>query len=70
MRSCLARLSRYALLLSATMGFAALPAFAAPPQGQHDNDTVTPIKNVIIIVGDNRSFDYEFATHQSPSGVR
>jgi len=52
------------------MGFAALPAFAAPSQGQHDNDTVTPIKSVIIIVGENRSFDHEFATRQSPSGVR
>jgi phospholipase C len=40
-------------------------AFAAePPQSQsRDNDTSTPIKHVIVIIGENRSFDHVFATY-------
>ena len=68
MQTCKARRSGYALLLGTTMSFTALPAFAAAPQAPHDNDTVTPIKHVIIIVGENRSFDHLFATYRSPSG--
>jgi phospholipase C len=45
------------------------PAFAAaaaktpstPPS--RDNDTATPIKHVIVIIGENRSFDHVFATY-------
>ena len=29
-----------------------------------DNDTTTPIKHVIVIIGENRSFDHVFATYQ------
>jgi phospholipase C len=37
---------------------------AEPPQPQcHDNDTKTPIKHVIVIIGENRSFDHVFATY-------
>ncbi|HWY15420.1 MAG TPA: alkaline phosphatase family protein [Rhizomicrobium sp.] len=38
------------------------------PHGKNDNNTMTPIKHVIIIVGENRSFDHLFATYVSPSG--
>jgi phospholipase C len=40
-------------------------AFAAePPQTNFcDNDTRTPIKHVIVIIGENRSFDHVFATY-------
>jgi phospholipase C len=34
----------------------------------NDNNTTTPIKHVIIIVGENRSFDHLFATYVPPSG--
>ena len=44
------------------------PAIAAPPLEQHDSDTMTPIKHVIVIYGENRSFDHLFATYTSPSG--
>jgi phospholipase C len=40
----------------------------ATPAGLNDNNTATPIKHVIIIVGENRSFDHMFATYKSPSG--
>jgi len=43
-------------------------ATAAPPLGLNDNKTTTPIKHVIIIVGENRSFDHLFGTYVSPSG--
>jgi phospholipase C len=37
------------------------------PAGANDGNTTTPIKHVIIIVGENRSFDHLFATYSSPS---
>jgi len=40
------------------------PARAAtPPQAPETIHTTTPIKHVIIIVGENRSFDHLFATY-------
>src|SRR5277367_3086109 len=32
-----------------------------------DNNTTTPIKHVIVIIGENRSFDHVFATYE-PKG--
>jgi phospholipase C len=48
-------------------------AYAAAPHiatraGVNDNYTATPIKHVIVIVGENRSFDHQFATYVAPSG--
>ena len=42
--------------------------FAATPLGTNDQNTKTPIKHVIVIYGENRSFDHVFATYRSPSG--
>src|ERR1700729_2704059 len=33
-----------------------------------DNNTTTPIKHVIVIIGENRSFDHVFATYQPKRG--
>ena len=44
------------------------PAFAAPPLAPNDLETVTPIKHVIVIYGENRSFDHLFATYQPING--
>jgi len=33
-----------------------------------DSDTTTPIKHVIVIIGENRSFDHVFATYQPAQG--
>ena len=38
------------------------------PLGAHDGNTTTPIKHVIVIVGENRSFDHLFGTYVAPSG--
>ncbi len=44
-----------------------LPAAAQDPNSR-DNDTVTPIKHVIVIIGENRSFDHVFATYVPKKG--
>src|SRR5271168_2656414 len=44
-------------------------AFAADPTPpSRDNDTATPIKHVIVIIGENRSFDHVFATYVPVKG--
>jgi phospholipase C len=53
--------------MAAPPSHAALPKVKTP-RGINDNNTMTPIKHVIIIVGENRSFDHTFATYVSPSG--
>jgi phospholipase C len=52
----------WAMIVNAT---APLAAAAAPePNGSNDGNTATPIKHVIVIIGENRSFDHLFATYQ------
>src|SRR5579863_4570495 len=60
------RLWAYAAL-AAMAANTAIPAIAASP-GPNDSKTATPIKHVIIIVGENRSFDHLFATYVPPKG--
>src|SRR5580693_7800912 len=43
-------------------------ASAASSKSARDNDTVTPIKHVIVIIGENRSFDHVFATYVPKNG--
>ncbi len=40
------------------------------PNSSRDNDTATPIKHVIVIVGENRSFDHVFATYVPKKGEK
>jgi phospholipase C len=47
------------------------PAVAQGAHGNQDADgqnTETPIKHVIVLIGENRTFDHLFATYVSPSG--
>jgi len=37
-------------------------------RGLHDKDTVSPIRHVIVIIGENRSFDHVFATYVPRAG--
>lgn len=40
-----------------------------PGQGEdRSNDTRTPIKHVILIIGENRTFDHIYATYKPPKG--
>jgi len=48
---------------------AAVPP-AVPFGGPNDNATTTPIKHVIVIIGENRSFDHLFATYRAKDGQR
>src|SRR5215472_1977696 len=41
---------------------------ASPAQAQQQGGTSTPIKHVIVLIGENRTFDHVFATYVSPSG--
>jgi phospholipase C len=43
-------------------------ANAQSPDSSSDRHTVTPIKHVIVIIGENRSFDHVFATYVPKSG--
>jgi phospholipase C len=45
----------------------AMRAAAAEP-GARDDTAVTPIKHIIVIVGENRSYDHVFATWVPPKG--
>jgi phospholipase C len=58
-------------LVSITMfQFAIGTSFASgEPQGRsRDSNTVSPIKHVIVIIGENRSFDHVFATYVPKHG--
>jgi phospholipase C len=59
------RLSRIGLASVAVFQLAIGSAFAASPStpASRDNDTTSPIKHVIVIIGENRSFDHVFATY-------
>src|SRR5262249_37456781 len=70
------RLVRRAVVTAIAAAFASQhPAFARNNNdpslgGSHKNDNVTasPIKHVIVIVGENRTFHHVFATYQPAAG--
>jgi phospholipase C len=45
-------------------------AFASPAQAREheDGETRTPIKHVIVLIGENRTFDHVFATYKPKKG--
>ncbi|MFP5275679.1 MAG: alkaline phosphatase family protein [Acidobacteriota bacterium] len=59
-----------AAILAGLQVFAGMPtpAFAQDNGRPMENDTRTPIKHVIVILGENRSFDNVFATYQPLHG--
>ena len=52
-----------AMLINSIAPIAAVAADAGP-SGGNDGNTTTPIKHVIVIIGENRTFDHLFATYQ------
>ena len=52
-----------AMLINSMAPIVATAADAAP-SGSNDSNTTTPIKHVIVIIGENRTFDHLFATYQ------
>jgi phospholipase C len=61
---------RIALTSLALFQFSLGGALASTAQAQTDNDnkTTSPIKHVIVIIGENRSYDHIFATYVPKSG--
>jgi len=57
------RMGMASLALLQLIGAASLNA-----QQTGDDNTTTPIKHVIVIIGENRSFDHVFATYQPVQG--
>ena len=62
-------LQKYKLLYGAalcaiTVNALAPVARAAGDSNSNDGNTTTPIKHVIVIIGENRTFDHLFATYQ------
>jgi len=58
---------RYSLFCGAALCALAVKAFApaaAAESNANDGNTTTPIKNVIVIIGENRTFDHLFATYK------
>jgi phospholipase C len=72
MHSCCTGLSVLALgqftLAPAFAQTRAAPGFVGQWPAPGDNATETPIKHVIVIIGENRSFDHVFATYVPPAG--
>ena len=46
---------------------ASLPCIT-PARAIRANNTITPIKHVILIIGENRTFDHVYATYTPPRG--
>jgi phospholipase C len=68
---CLFRASRVAAFAggAALAVLSASPvAYGASPANDRDDHTRTPIKHVILIIGENRTFDHVFATYMPPKG--
>jgi phospholipase C len=64
-------LLRYKLLCSVAICAIAIhsvaptsAAAAVTQSGSNDGNTTTPIKHVIVVIGENRTFDHLFATYQ------
>ena len=66
------RAVRTGLVSTAIFQLAIGSAFAAgqTQSSSRDSDTNTPIKHVIVIIGENRSFDHVFATYVAKKGEK
>jgi phospholipase C len=64
MRVALASLALFQFSIGANLTNAAPP----PPKKSTEPKTRTPIKHVIVIIGENRSFDHVFATYKPKNG--
>lgn len=59
---------RKAMSLLLTLAIALGPCIVPDSAMAWDNDTTTPIKHVIVVVGENRTFDHLFATYVPKHG--
>src|SRR6204780_5313616 len=69
--STASRIIRTGMISATVFQLAIGSAFAAPLSStppSRDDDTATPIKHVIVIIGENRTFDHIFATYVPKKG--
>ena len=60
---------RLSITVAALVGAAiGIPAAVTRPSDAEATETTTPIKHVIVIIGENHTFDNVFATYQPRSG--
>ena len=57
------RVHTYTLIVACSLGMESIPAAAVPA-------TETPIEHLIVVVGENISFDCLFATYEAPPGSK
>src|SRR6202022_2648261 len=67
-RAYLPSIKQVLAALVATQLVVATPLRAQNDTGSNDEKTTLPIKHVIIIVGENRTFDHLFATYKPKNG--
>src|SRR5271155_959021 len=60
------RTARAGLVATSVFQLAIGGAFAQSTPPSRDDATTSPIKHVIVIIGENRSFDHVFATYVPP----
>jgi phospholipase C len=51
-------------------GVSSAASTVATPGGAHDRRTTSPIRHVVVIIGENRTFDHVFATYRPKNGQR
>src|SRR5260370_31679241 len=64
---------RYRLRIIFSASVIALSAFAVTARGEDPAKsikTATPIKHVIVVIAENRSFDHIFRVYKPPNGQR
>src|SRR5258708_10390613 len=59
---------RFSLASLALLQFSVLGPLVGSARAQEENHPQSPIKHVIVIVGENRSFDHIFATYKPKEG--
>jgi phospholipase C len=67
-KSYLRRVRNAALVTSSIVPMLVAQTAAATQLGPNDNNTVSPIKHVIVIIGENRTFDHVFGTYVPKQG--
>jgi phospholipase C len=67
-QKCSPTLKQVMTLLLAVQLVVAVPVRARSQDSSNDDNTTSPIKHVIIIVGENRTFDHIFATYVPKAG--
>ena len=62
------RLLDRTLVTTTTLSLVWAQTAGAAQLGPNDNNTTSPIKHVIVIIGENRTFDHVFATYKPRAG--